>query len=81
MSFSIFVILVFAVLGALAAYHLDGRRRGGPRLWRGALIGAVVGLLLPFLFGVLAAVVHLVFDVAIIAVVVLGVMAVIRMLR
>jgi hypothetical protein len=80
-SFYGFMVVVFAVLGGLAAYHLEGGRRGGPRVWRGVAIGAVVGLLLPALFGVVAALIHLVFYVAIIAIVVLGVMALVRFLR
>ena len=75
------MVIVFAVLGGLAAYHLERGRRGGPRIWRGVVIGAVVGLLLPLLFGVVAVIIHLVFYVGIIAVVVLGVMALIRLLR
>ncbi len=75
------MVIVFAVLGGLAAYHLEGGRRGGPRIWRGVIIGAVLGLLLPLLFGVVAVIIHLVFYVGIIAVVVLGVMALIHLLR
>ncbi len=75
------MIIVFAVLGGLAAYHLERGRRGGPRIWRGVIIGAVLGLLLPLLFGVVAVIIHLVFYVGIIAVVVLGVMALIHLLR
>jgi hypothetical protein len=80
MSFPTWLVVVFAVLGALAGYHLDGRRRGASVLWRGAMLGAVAGLLLSAVLGVVAAAVHLLFALAVAAAIALGLLALIRLL-
>jgi hypothetical protein len=76
------LIVLGAVLGGLIAYHMDGRRRHlSSAVWRGVIIGAVVGLILPLALGVVGAIVHLVFGLVVIAIVVLGVLTLIHMLR
>ena len=79
-------VVVLAILGGLVGHHLGGgyRGRGGglsTATWYGVAAGAVVGFLLPIVFGIVAALFHLLFLAAVLVAAVLAILALVRMFR
>ncbi len=63
--------VILAIVGGLIGHHLAGGYPGAGRAWRatayGAVAGLLVGLILPPVLGLVAALLHLVFVIALVA--------------
>ncbi len=82
----LWLVVILAILGGLVGHHLGGghRGRGGSlstATWYGVAGGAAVGILLPTVFGIVAALFHVLFVVALVVAAVLAILAVMRAFR